>query len=137
MTLCNSTTSPTNTTNHVQPHSRFPISHYFSDAIKIYGSFFQSSSSQTGWFNIALSRLVPLNALVNGKCPSGAFFTSYMNSDAPNHRFLRSTSPSFVVHPIFLQNASKSSLLCLHFFYRMLYIVWMCWWVVCILGVEM
>lgn len=39
-----------------------------------------------------------------------------MNSEAPNQRFLRSTSPSVVVHPIFLQKTSKFSLDCLYFF---------------------
>ena len=83
----------------------------------LYGSFFQSSLSQTGCANNSLIREVPLNALVNGRCPSGAFFTSYVNSPLPNHFFFLSTSPSVVVHPIFLQKASKSSLLCLYFFY--------------------
>ena len=40
------------------------------------GSFFQSSLSQTGWFRSCLIREVPLKALVRGRCPSGAFFTS-------------------------------------------------------------
>ena len=40
------------------------------------GSFFQSSFSQTGWSRSCLISEVPLKALVSGRCPSGAFFTS-------------------------------------------------------------
>lgn len=85
------------------------------------GSFIQSSFSQTGWFKMFFSSEVPRNALVNGKWPSGAFFTSYMNSEAPNQRFFLSISPSVVVHPTFLQKASKSPFTCRHFFFCTVY----------------
>ena len=46
------------------------------------------------------------------------FLTSYANSEALNQRFLRSTSPSVVVHPILQQNALKSPLHAFNFHFN-------------------
>ena len=91
-------------------HFFLVVQYIFPFIFQFSGSIFQSSLSKTGWFNRFVTKVVPRRALVNGKCPFCAFLRSYVNSDAPNQRFFRSTSPSSVVQPILRQNSSKSFL---------------------------